>query len=101
MGRIQKRAATIVKRRAWRYDYGVDQAHSNWHLSCLAGGRMVTWEPAFSRMIWIDQNTSRVLHFEMAARNLPDILKCSRNVTDFQNYKEYVADTNISFGDGR
>jgi len=36
----KKRAASIAKRPAWRYDYSVEQAHSNWHLSYLSGGRM-------------------------------------------------------------
>ena len=66
----KKRPASIAKRRAWRYDYSVEQAHSVWHLSYLSAGRMVTWEPAFGGTIWIDQETSRVLSFEMAARNL-------------------------------
>jgi len=27
--------------------------------------------------------------------------RCSRNVTDFQNYKEYTADTSISFDEAK
>lgn len=134
----KKRAVTIAKRRAWRYDYSVDQTHSDWQLSYLSAGRKLTWEPAFGGTIWIDQGTSRVLRFEMAARNLPEsfpfakvewtidydfvkingenyllpkhseatscprsIPKCTRNITEFQNYKAYGADSSISFDDGK
>lgn len=134
----KKRAVTIAKRQAWRYEYSIAQQHSSWHLSYLSGGSMLTQEPAFGGTIWIDQETLRVLRFEMTARNLPDSFpmtkvewvldydfvkvgderyllpkdseanycqrntsRCTRNVTDFQNYKEYVADTSISFEDGK
>ena len=134
----KKHATSIARRHAWRYEYSVEQAHSDWQLSYSSAGKMVTLEPAFGGTIWIDQDTSRVLSFEMAARNLPEsfpftkvewtidydfvkvgngsyllpkhsetdncernISKCTRNVTEFQIYKEYVANTNISFDDGK
>jgi len=134
----KKRAVTLAKRPAWRYEYSVDQAHSGWQLSWNSVGKMMTLQPAFGGTIWIDRDTSRVLSFDMAARNLPEsfpytkaewtidydfvkvgdgsyllpkhsetdncernISKCTRNVTEFQNYKEYVANTNISFDEGK
>ena len=64
---INKRAATIVNRRAWRYDYSVEQPRSNW--TVVAGGSR--YRPAYGGAIWIDQETNRVLRIEMSARNLP------------------------------
>jgi hypothetical protein len=130
----KKRSVTLAKRPAWRYEYSIDQAHSDWHLSHTTMDGTYNYEPAFGGAIWIDQETSRVLRFEMEARNLPDkfpmnkvqwaidydfvkvgnenyllpkhsqidncprnVDRCTRNVTDFQNYKEYSADTSISF----
>ena len=69
----KKRSVTLGKRLAWRYEYSIDQAHSDWQLSHLnIYGGMYNYEPAFGGAIWIDQETSGVLRFEMEARNLPD-----------------------------
>ena len=133
------RSGTLAKRPAWRYEYSIDHAHSEWHLSQMSMMRgTYRYAPAFGGAIWTDRETSRVLRVEMHARDLPDgfpmdrvqwaidydfvkvctgnyllpkhsqldncprnIDKCSCNVTDFKNYREYVADTSISFGDGK
>jgi len=134
----KKRSVTLAKRPAWRYEYSIDQVHSDWHLSHMSMGSMQNYAPAFGGVIWIDQETSRVLRFEMEARNLPagfpmdkvqwaidydfvkvgngtyllpkhshtdncqrNISRCTRNVTDFQNYKEFSADTSVSFDSGK
>lgn len=65
----------------------------------------LNYAPAYGGEIWIDKDTSRVLRVEMAA--LPAHSEalycqrggtaCSRNITDFQNYKQYSADATITF----
>jgi len=126
----KKRLTEIVRRPAYRYEYSIDQAHSNWHLT--VGAAM--FSPGYGGVIWFDKETSRVLRVEMSARQLPksfpmisvewsvdyDFVKvgdasyllpknsetrscqretsvCNRNATDFRNYKEFSADSNITF----
>jgi hypothetical protein len=62
-----KRSSTIVNRQAWRYDYTVEQANSNWQV--IAASQ--TYKPAYSGAIWIDKQTSRVLRIEMASKGMP------------------------------
>jgi hypothetical protein len=62
-----KRAATIVNRAAFRYDYSVDQPNSHWHIYASAESYM----PEYSGAIWIDKENYRVLRIEMSARNMP------------------------------
>lgn len=64
---INKRAATIVARPAWRYDYSIEQPRSSWRV--MAGG--TTYRPAYGGSVWVDKETSRVLRIEMDARNIP------------------------------
>jgi hypothetical protein len=62
-----KQPVTIVNRPAYRYDYVVDQPHSNWLIQ--ANGE--SYRPSYSGGIWIDKETCRVLRIEMAARDMP------------------------------
>jgi hypothetical protein len=62
-----KQQVTIVNRPAYRYDYLVEQPHSNWLIQ--ANGE--TYRPSYSGAIRIDEETYRVLRIEMAARDMP------------------------------
>jgi hypothetical protein len=61
-----QRAATIVNRPAFLYDFTVAQANSHWHLHALGE----SYVPGFSGSIWIDKENSRVLRLEISADNL-------------------------------
>ncbi len=62
-----KRAATIVNRSAFRYDFSVEQPNSHWKVD----SRGQTYLPGYTGTIWIDKETSRVLRIEMAAQGMP------------------------------
>jgi hypothetical protein len=62
-----KRAATIVNRPAWRYEFTVQQPNSHWHVEVDAGAYM----PGYSGSVWIDKENYRVLRIEMAAEGMP------------------------------
>jgi hypothetical protein len=126
----KQHSATLMNRPAWRYDFAVDQPHSNWRLA--SGGESV--KPAYGGQIWIDKESLRVLRIDMSAREMPssftldsiestidyDFVKigdnsyllpghsessdceqgtriCFKNVTDFEDYRKYSADTSITF----
>lgn len=62
-----QRAATIVNRAAFRYDFSVEQPNSHWHVEVDSGAYM----PGYSGAIWIDKENSRVLRIEMSAERMP------------------------------
>jgi hypothetical protein len=62
-----KRAATIVNRAAWRYDFTVEQPNSHWHVEVETGAYM----PGYSGAVWIDKENYRVLRIEMSAERMP------------------------------
>jgi hypothetical protein len=61
-----QRAATIVNRPAFLYDFNVAQANSHWHLHAFGE----SYVPGFSGSIWIDKENSRGLRIEISADNL-------------------------------
>jgi hypothetical protein len=63
---LNQRAATIVNRPAFLYDFNVAQANSHWHLHAFGE----SFVPGFSGSIWIDKENSRVLRIEISADNL-------------------------------
>ncbi len=58
-----QRAATIVNRPAFLYDFSVAQANSHWSLHAFGE----SYVPGFSGSIWIDKENSRVLRIEISA----------------------------------
>jgi hypothetical protein len=62
-----KRAATIVNRAAFRYEFSVEQRNSHWHME--SGGQ--SYQPGYTGSIWIDKENHRVLRIEMSAQNMP------------------------------
>jgi len=62
-----RQQVTIVNRPAYRYDFLVDQPHSNWLIR--ANGE--AYKPSYAGGIWIDKETYRVLRIEMATREMP------------------------------
>jgi len=62
-----KRAATIVNRAAFRYEFSVEQPNSHWHVEVESQPYM----PAYSGTIWIDKENFRVLRIEMSAQDMP------------------------------
>ena len=61
-----QRAATIVNRPAFLYDFNVAQSNSHWQLHAFGE----SYVPGFSGSIWIDKENSRVLRIEISAENL-------------------------------
>lgn len=62
-----KRSTTIVNRAAFKYDFSVEQANSNWQITASSD----SYRPAYTGTIWIDKENSRVLRIEMSAKNMP------------------------------
>ncbi len=70
-----KRSEKIDGRAAWRYEFAVDAAHSEWRMAAdhLPGEPAAqTLAPAFGGEIWIDSETGQILKIRMAARGLPE-----------------------------
>jgi len=62
-----KRAATILNRAAFRYDFTVEQPNSHWHVAVEERSYM----PGYSGSIWIDKENYRTLRIEMSAEHMP------------------------------
>ncbi len=64
----------VRNRRANRYAFAVDQAHSQWSLPAETGSGTsaeVRYTPAFEGTLWIDSANGEVLQIQMSARDLP------------------------------
>ena len=64
----------VRNRRATRYSFAVDQAHSIWSLPAEAGrgsSSDLRFSPAFDGTIWIDDRNGQVLRILISARGLP------------------------------
>ena len=69
-----QRSITLRKRKAYRYGFAVDQAHSTWRLDAGRIGNAAPGEiysPAFDGEIWIDADTGQVLRTKMTTRGIP------------------------------
>jgi hypothetical protein len=64
---VAKGRDLIRNRRASRYGFAVDQAHSIWSLPAGSDSR---FSPAFDGIIWIDDRTGQVLRILISARGL-------------------------------
>ena len=62
-----RRTTTIVNRSAIRFDFSVAQENSHWHINTQSQ----SYQPAYTGVIWIDQENFRVLRIEMSAREIP------------------------------
>jgi hypothetical protein len=70
---VAKGRDLIRNRRATRYSFAVDQAHSIWSLPAETGNGVssdVRFSPAFDGTIWIDNGTGQVLRILISARGL-------------------------------
>ena len=65
---VAKGRDLIRNRRATRYGFAVDQAHSIWSLPAGSDSR---FSPAFDGTIWIDDRDGQVLRILISARGLP------------------------------
>jgi len=70
---VAKGRDLIRNRRATRYGFAVDQAHSIWSLPAETGSGVssdVRFSPSFDGTIWIDDRTGQVLRIVISARGL-------------------------------
>jgi hypothetical protein len=59
-------------RPAWRYQYEIAEKHSGWDMVGDVGPfRRMHIAPSYSGVIWIDQQTGKVLRIEKSARGVP------------------------------
>ncbi len=66
-----RRADTASNRSAYRYEFVVDQAHSDWYIGVdLPAGRSIHVVPPFDGAIWLDKETGQVLRIEKSARGI-------------------------------
>jgi uncharacterized protein (TIGR03435 family) len=66
---VAKGRDPIRNRRAVRYSFAVDRAHSIWS---LRGENDTRFSPAFDGAVWIDEGTGQILRIAISARGLPD-----------------------------
>ena len=65
----------VAGRRAYIFDYTVEQPNSHWTLIEPGGGQ---YNPAYEGAVWIDTETRRVLRIEARATGLPRSFKLTR-----------------------
>ncbi len=65
-------ADTRQSRAAWRYDFTIDAKRSGWNMVADVGPfRRMYIAPSYSGVIWIDQQTGKVLRIEKSTRSTP------------------------------
>lgn len=69
---VAKGRDLIRNRRATRYGFAVDQAHSEWSLPAAGAGDDARFTPGFEGTLWIDSANGEVLQIQMSARGLPE-----------------------------
>jgi hypothetical protein len=70
---FQAKGRDLVRnRRATRYAFAVDRAHSQWSLPAAGTGDDARFSPAFDGTLSVDSGSGQVLRIVMSARRLPE-----------------------------